>query len=195
MAAGLLLLAAALFLTFFNIWDGKRAEQAAAEVAARLREQIAENAASDEDGDSDKNGDNMYYDNPDEMPVIEIDGNEYIGILEIPSLDLSLPVMADWDYDKLKISPCRFLGSYGRDDLVIAGHNYARHFSPIKGISTESEVFFINVEGNVYSYRVAWAETLAPDRVEEMAAGDWDLTLFTCTTGGRMRYAVRCVRE
>ena len=31
------------------------------------------------------------------MPTKMIDGDEYIGILEIPSLGITLPVMADWD--------------------------------------------------------------------------------------------------
>ena len=35
-------------------------------------------------------------------------------------------------------------------------------------------------------------ETLMPTAVEEMESGDWDLTLFTCTVGGRTRVAVRC---
>ena len=47
-----------------------------------------------------------------DMPVIEIEGNFYIGVLEIPSLELSLPVMADWDYEKMKIAPCHYYGSY-----------------------------------------------------------------------------------
>lgn len=27
-----------------------------------------------------------------------------------------------------------------------------------------------------------------------MITGDWDLTLFTCTPGGQLRIAVRCIR-
>ena len=30
--------------------------------------------------------------------------------------------------------------------------------------------------------------------VEEMEAGEWDLTLFTCTPDSRSRVTVRCVR-
>ena len=31
-------------------------------------------------------------------------------------------------------------------------------------------------------------------QVEDMITGDWDLTLFTCTPGGQLRIAVRCLR-
>ena len=41
-------------------------------------------------------------------------------------------------------------------------------------------------------------ETLQPTQIEEMVGkadgDDWDLTLFTCTTGGSARCAVRCTR-
>ena len=34
-----------------------------------------------------------------------------------------------------------------------------------------------------------------PDSIEQMKQGDWDLTLFTCTVGGRSRFAVRCCQQ
>ena len=35
-------------------------------------------------------------------------------------------------------------------------------------------------------------ETVGGTDIEKMESGDWDLTLFTCTTGGKARAAVRC---
>ena len=53
-----------------------------------------------------------YLRNPEmEMPVEEIEGNGYIGLLEIPALGLSLPVMSEWSYPNLKLAPCRYSGS------------------------------------------------------------------------------------
>ncbi len=69
---------------------------------------------------------------------MKIDGNYYIGVLTIPSLDLSLPVMEDWDDEKLKISPCRYAGSLYQKNLVIAGHNYQRHFNGIEPCRSEA---------------------------------------------------------
>ena len=50
------------------------------------------------------------------------------------------------------------------------------------------------LDGNVFRYEVVDMETIPPEGVEAMITGDWDLTLFTCTTGGSARVAVRCVR-
>jgi sortase A len=47
------------------------------------------------------------------------------------------------------------------------------------------------MDGNVFVYEAAVVETLGPTDVEEMHSGDWDLTLFTCTVGGRSRVTVR----
>ena len=137
------------------------------------------------------------------MPVELIDGYEYIGILEIPSEELSLPVMAEWDYDRLKISPCRFVGSYYADDLVICAHNYDLHLGRLLSIDIGVDVYFTNVEGLTIHYIVTIRETVEPTAVEQMIENtgnsetsllDWDLTLFTCNLGGQTRCAVRCSR-
>lgn len=195
MALGLLLLAAALSLTLYNIWDAARADQSAQSVAAELEQAITDRVTARQAAEA--AGESTVSDplDPDrEMPTVEIDGNLYIGELEVPDLGLTLPVMSDWDYSKLKISPCRYSGSYYAGNLVIAGHNYARHFSALKWVPLGTEVLFTNVDGEVFRYTVVSLETLQPSQVEEMTADSdsWDLTLFTCNTGGGTRCAVRC---
>ena len=39
--------------------------------------------------------------------------------------------MESWSYPKLKVAPCRYRGSAYLDDLIIAAHNYDRHFGRI----------------------------------------------------------------
>ena len=69
------------------------------------------------------------------MPTVTIDGYDYIGYVEVPVLGLKLPVMAEWDYDRLKIAPCRQFGSTRTDDLVIAAHNFESHFGRLKELT------------------------------------------------------------
>lgn len=191
---GLLLLLGAGGLTAYNIWDGIRAERASQHIIQEMDIGQALVEALDREPDDDP-----------EMPVIEVEGYYYIGILEIPSLQLTLPVMDRWDYTRLKISPCVYSGSYKTDDLVICAHNYARHFSPVKRIDIGADVYLITVDCRVYHYQVTNRETLQPGAVENMientnnttdgtVTNEWDLTLFTCNTGGQTRCAVRCAR-
>lgn len=130
-----------------------------------------------------------------EMPTQEIDGNSYIGVLEIPKFELSLPVMSEWSYPKFKKAPCRYVGSAYTGNLIIAAHNYDRHFGKIKTLELGDLVRFTDVEGNVFNYAVSGFETLGKKDVEQMEAGEWDLTLFTCTPGGAKRVTVRCVQR
>ena len=188
MVIGLILVLCALCLVGYNMWDSARAGGESDTILAGLDDGIPDEGPVTE---------------PDEMPTITIDGYEYIGELSIPGLDIRLPVMADWDYTRLKISPCRYSGSYLNNDLVICAHNYSRHFSPIKWIGVGEPVYFIAVDGRVYEYTVTNRETLQPTDVEllvsnqnnsEDAVEEWDLSLFTCNTGGRTRCVVRCSR-
>ena len=130
-----------------------------------------------------------------EMPTREIDGQTYIGMLEVPSLELSLPVISEWTYPRLKKAPCRYVGSVYSKDMVICGHNYDRHFGRLKDLAVGDEVRFTDMDGNVFFYSVCGTEQLGKYAVEDMLAGEWDLTLFTCTKGGRMRVTVRCKLE
>lgn len=129
-----------------------------------------------------------------EMPTKLLNGYRYIGVLDVDSLELSLPVMDRWDYERLKVSPCRFAGNVYQDNLVICAHNYAHHFTPLKYVPIGTEVKFTDMEGNTFRYAVSSFETIGPNDVEGMVNGDWDLTLFTCNTSGQTRCAIRCDR-
>lgn len=130
MAAGFLLVLAALLLTGYNVWDEGRAGDAADATFQALkfqteegREELPEYILPD-----------YLVDPRFEMPTVEIDGYDYIGYLDIPSLELSLPVMSEWSYPQLKIAPCRYAGSVYLDDMILAAHNYDRHFGRLKNL-------------------------------------------------------------
>lgn len=204
---GVLLIGASILLVVHNMREASEAGAAASEYTNILNERINENmkesaeqaAVNEEYSDMMLNVDDRKIRG---MPTEEIDGNQYIGQLEAPSVNVSLPVMYNWNYEQLKKAPCRYYGSYYTDDLVICGHNYRTHFSPLRSIKPGEDVYFITVTGERIHYLVSNIETLKPTAIEEMtenrnnseSASEWDLTLFTCTTGGRARYAIRCDR-
>ena len=130
-----------------------------------------------------------------EMREVVIDGYAYIGYLGIPKLGLNLPIMSDWDYPRLKIAPCRYHGSINSEDLVLMAHNFRSHFGRIKELKAGDQVYFTDMDGVTTFYRVVSQDILPPNAVEEMTAGDFDLTLFTCTYGGASRVSVYCDME
>lgn len=195
--AGLILVTAAVLLLVYNLWDGHRARESE---EAILAEYLQENKkASESPDDSDKEDEQNIPDyllNPDmDMPeytLKSLGDVACIGILEIPALNLELPVISSWSYSSLRLAPCRYSGSAYKGDLVIAAHNYQSHFGGLRTLPEGSEVFFTDAVGNRFSYYVAVTEALTPWSVDDMTSGEWPLTLFTCTLDSQNRVTVRC---
>lgn len=129
-----------------------------------------------------------------EMPTLLIDGYEYIGYVSIPDLELELPVMAEWDYSRLKVAPCRHFGSSRTDDLVIAAHNYKSHFGYLSRLEIGTEICFTDMDGIENRYTLTRLVTLPPDAVDAVQNSGHDLVLYTCTSGGATRVTAFCDR-
>ena len=196
-ALGLLLLLAALLLTAYNLWRDAMASMSVDVVLGRLTPTLSSRQSELPALSSGEALEEAFVPdhvlNPEmSMPEENIDGRSYIGVLDIPALGLSFPIISEWSYDALQIAPCRYSGSAYLDNLVIAGHNYRSHFVSLPQLQPGDTVTFTDMDGNVFSYEVSSLETLSPYAVSDMTSGDWALTLFTCTVGGQSRLAIRC---
>ena len=131
-----------------------------------------------------------------ELKTIVKNGYTYVGIIEIPSEGIALPVLEGCDLDLLKVSPCHYSGSPFTDDMVIGAHNYNSHFNCLRWVEMGEKVIFTTVDGIEFNYVIVNRETLNPNEVERMtnSDSDWDLTLFTCYPGGATRCTIRCER-
>ncbi len=178
---GAALVLGALLLFGYNQKESMDAGRASEQALASVREAVRDRGAAP--GALDPN-----------MPTVEIDGYAYVGYLSVPSVELELPVMAEWDYDRLKIAPCRQFGSSRTDDLVIAAHNYTSHFGKLSGASVGDAVTFTDMEGVVNAYAVAAVETVDPTLVENVERSGYPLVLYTCTYSGETRSALFCKR-
>lgn len=116
----------------------------------------------------------------------------YIGYLSIPALELELPVADNWNYEKLKQTPCRFSGSLWENNLVVMAHNYDCHFGKLSTLSPGDDVYFADSQGLTVSFQIAAVDILSPSAVKDVTENDYDLTLFTCTYGGHNRLVVFC---
>lgn len=185
MVLGTVLVLAALSLFIWNQWKDSQAGASSKKILAQLIGQMDASGT-----EKNKMTDPDFYDYT--MKEMEIDGYSYIGYLTIPSLELELPVMSEWDYGRLDMAPCRYAGAVKSRDLVIAAHNYSRHFGKLADLLVGDKVYFTDADGIRFSYTVAAMDVLTSYDVEEMTAGAYDLTLFTCDYGGENRVTVRC---
>ena len=214
---GAALLAAALLLFLHNQREDEEAGEASATILSEIESIIAERsgqsgdaAAEDGDGVSEASpgatpstGKTAASLSPSatkkpqsgEMPVVTVGGYDYIGFIEIPSQELRLPVMSEWDYGRLATAPCRQFGSTYTDDLVIAAHNFSEHFGKLWYVEEGDAVRFTDMDGHVNRYKVEVVSKLNPTDVDAVQNSGYDLVLYTCTNGGAYRVVVFCNRD
>ena len=176
---GKVCLLSALLLHLYNIYDNMNQDQN----QKQILEQYIQETNHQQDTSFIQIPD--YQLNPEmEMPEVSLPGLEEagcIGILEIPSINIKLPVLSTWSYSLLKKAPCRYSGSIYLDNMVIAAHNSEAHFKKLSNLQEGDIVTFTDAVGNVFTYTVAGIELLKPNEVDNMTNGQWPLTLFTCT--------------
>lgn len=188
---GGVLLLAALGLYGYNRYEdaqaGAEAQIVVQDLEQKLEQTLSKAASTETSADSEE----ML--SP-ELPVVMLDGYDYIGVISIPAIDIKLPVMSNWSYPKLKISPCREFGSSRTDDLVIAAHNYESHFGKLGSVSVGDNVIFTDMDGVENHYIVQKTDILQPTDVDAVEHSGYDLVLYTCTYGGKTRITVFCDR-
>lgn len=186
---GVLLLLGAVGLYGYNQWvdyqAGVESETAVLTLVEEIqsREVVIQEVSQAEEGPSEA-----------QLKVAELDGAYYMGVLTIPSLGKILPIQSDWSMSQLKRSPCRYSGSVAEGELVIAGHNYKKHFSGLATLKQGDSIVFTDLEGNQIFYEVREIYTVAATDIDGMVNSGYDLSLFTCNYGGKARVTVRCDR-
>lgn len=180
-AAGALLLLAGALLAGQNLLTERRAARQTADLLAAVETRIAA---------------------PADLPAPEVTGDpwagyEVIGVVSLPDLGLSLPVLADYTQDLLAVAPCRYTDDLALEpgQLVVAGHNYRTHFGRLGELSPGSRITWQNLDGVTYTYTVTEVTEIDAGDREALEQGDWDLTLFTCDVTRTRRILVRAALE
>lgn len=180
-AAGALLLLAGALLAGQNLLTERRAARQTADLLAAVETRIAA---------------------PADLPAPEVTGDPWagygvIGVVGLPDLGLSLPVLADYTQDLLAVAPCRYTDDLALEpgQLVVAGHNYRTHFGRLGELAPGSRITWQNLDGVTYTYTVTEVTEIDAGDREALEQGDWDLTLFTCDVTRTRRILVRAALE
>lgn len=169
---GIVFISTALGLIIYNNYIDNRAGQKSQELLKELENSIENN----------------------NKEIIAINGDEYFGIIEIPAINIKLPIMNDWNDKHLKVSPCIYYGSIETNNLVICAHSYKSLFRYIKKLKDEDKAIITDLNGKKYLYKVEVIEILSPTDIKDMIDSDFDLTLYTCTNDNQNRVTVRLNR-
>lgn len=123
----------------------------------------------------------------------------YESVLSIPSLGIEYPVLSETDDELLKISLNKFWGGSPNSvgNYCIVGHNYksGKMFGRLSMIENGDIVRLTDLSGNTLDYSVYTTYVVDPDDVactSQITNGFKELTLITCTNGGKQRLVVKC---
>lgn len=86
------------------------------------------------------------------MSVLSVDGTDFVGIIEIPHYDSSLPVGAVWG--KSSEYPCRFSGGIYDGTMQIGATTQKGQYDFYRELSVGDTVVYTDMEGNRYTFAV-----------------------------------------
>ena len=113
-----------------------------------------------------------------EMPVLQIGGQDFCGLVEIPAFGVTLPVYDSWETGKLSAYPCRFWGSAYDGSLIIGGADQAGQFDFLDRIDNGAAVIFTDATGAEFDYTVDIVERYDSIPAEVLMEEEPGLTLF-----------------
>lgn len=165
-----LLVSAVLFI-------GRIAEQKKTEARlSELAQQIEELLPKKTDGSIEERGDYT-------MPVLEIDGYDFAGLLEIEAYGIKLPIFAVWQEHDTAKRPAVYMGSVYNGSLIIGGRNTEKQFSFISRLSGGEKISFTDVQGRVFFYTVSAVKHSENINAEILTDSQYALTLFVRVNG------------
>lgn len=129
------------------------------------------------------------------MPVLEIDGSDYVALVDIPALGLLLPVADEWDKGRVVIGPRRFGGTVYDGSLVVGGADQQGQFSGFAYLQPGSSVTVTDMTGLVFHYVIDRIDRSASASEEILTAGNADLTLFVRNAYGLDYILLRCAAK
>lgn len=125
---------------------------------------------------------------------------ETIGIIRIPKINLTYPILSQTTDELMKVAPCKFHGTNPNEvgNLCIIAHNYRRKkvfFSDVPTLAVGDIVEIQDLSQRTIQYEVYDVHTVMPDNVKDTSQktnGRKEVTLITCTNDSKQRFIVRC---
>lgn len=121
-----------------------------------------------------------------------------VGTVDIPTLDVSYPILSETTDDLLKVSVCKFWGGNPNEvgNLCIAGHNYRnnRFFSKVPNLKTGDIIEITDLNNKKLKYSIYDKYTVDPRDVSctsQLTNGKKIVTLITCTNDSKQRVVVK----
>lgn len=126
------------------------------------------------------------------MPVLEINGEDFIGLIDISGTERQLPICGLWNDESVKKYPCRYTGSAYDNTLIIGGYDNYEQFSIIKTLAIGQVVKITDVFGSVFAYTVKSIDVSPQATEEKLKNNKYNLSLFVKDMETNNYIIVRC---
>ena len=125
---------------------------------------------------------------------------ETVGIVTIPKINVTYPILSKTTDALMKVSACKFHGANPNEvgNLCIIAHNYRRKgvfFSDVPDLVVGDIVEIQDLSQRTIQYEVYDIHTVLPDNVADTTQktnGRREVTLITCTDDSKQRVIVKC---
>ena len=127
-----------------------------------------------------------------EMPSLELNGKDYIALLEVPKYGAQLPVRSQWNSVAAGNCPSRFYGTVYDGSLIIGGSGREGQLDFLGWIENGDTILITDMTGAQYAYRVTKIFRTSSAGQEMLMDETSDLTLFAWNNMGLEYIVVRC---
>lgn len=125
---------------------------------------------------------------------------ETVGVVTIPKLNITYPILSKTTDALMKVSACKFHGANPNEigNLCVIAHNYRRKgvfFSDVPDLVVGDIVEIQDLSQRIIQYEVYDIHTVLPDNVSDTTQktnGKKEVTLITCTDDSKQRVIVKC---
>lgn len=178
---GFLLIAGSLSMLALSFWQSREAEGQSDQYVQAIEELLPERSS----------GFPGMYSNP-QMPSLQVEGEDFVALMEIPAFGTTLPVGSTWDAGKTDVFPCRFWGSLYDSTMIIGGSAHPGQFDFFDRLEPGAAITVTDMMGCEYAYCVARIDRVRSASYERLSEGDFPLVLFAPNQFATEYLIVRC---
>ena len=126
------------------------------------------------------------------MPVLQMDGVNISGLIEIPAYGVTLPIGDVWDAKEVASFPRRFYGSAYDGSLIVGGADQDGQFDFCDQINPEAHIYVTDMTGTEFEYHVTRIDRAKEINLEKLMNQNAGLTLFVRSKYSMEYLIVRC---
>lgn len=128
-----------------------------------------------------------------QMPVLQMQGEDFLGLLEISEYGVALPVGSSWESGDQNRYPCRFWGSVYDSSLIIGGSGRKGQLDVCSRMDLGDKIRITDMTGTQFCFEVSGIDRRSHADMEIFQEKQSDMILFVRDAMTLDYILVRCI--